>query len=1368
MKKRRWNIGITLVLIVSLMAGVLGKPQGAVQAKQMVNPVQAQAAKEKAEPPYKEGQAVILYKNNTATSKKYAVNSVIKDGMEVTDTYEFTVGQSTITKKSGENDFSVSLVESQTYSTKELVSKLKARSDILYAEPNYIVKASGVTNDTYSDFQWGLDNQGQSGGTIGNDIKADTAKLNTNVDSKERVVAIVDTGVDYTHEDLKDIMWNNPYTDTKRLKGKYGYDFANYDDDPMDDSGHGSHCAGIIAGKTNNNLGIAGVARSSNVKIMALKMMDADGYGSTIDAIGCYYYIYRAQQLGVNVVAVNNSWSGGSDYGDDILALLINLTGKKGAVSVCSAGNESVDNDITSNTPSTLESPYVISVAASDEKGELASFSNYGKKSVDIAAPGTNILSSVSYPCFNPTIYTNKDEMCGLYYDFTNGLLNESTTYIAGKINYCLEGDGGAPQTVKLITTDYFGKKEQNSQSLEWKITGAREGESYKLFFPYRSEISETPVYDSAAVKFQGPDDVFNYYSSKFPTTFLLTDNALKDGSFAGNDEKSLYGSYLYGKMGFWRHVSNKAFSRVNSVKDRAIGIQIDIVKDGDYTVVVDDLAVSKSGVQTEDFGKYDFASGTSMAAPFVTGAVAAAANAYPKEDAAKVRARVLGSVNQVDEMKGKILTGGNLDCSKVEDPNPCVDAISFNKNNQIEMSGNFLNQSKVKLNNKEVTPVSKTDNKIVLNSAGYLNKGIEIEIGKGNYKYTEFFFAGSGKSFEQMRKMMMAPEGGNLTSDGNSLYYVKGNGQIDVCFLDDYDEEDYDDEDDDYDGGSAGWEGIGSSFTMSNLFSEIEKDYSYSDLYLDSEAVYANGYIWAIATLDLSYGVEKALVYYDFNKASWVKAANLPSSIVALSNITLGAYNGTIYLIGGFNESTGTTSQKVVYYTKSGWKNGVSIPEGRHFSKAIQVGNKLVVTLGGNDAGNCPANIIFDGSKWTQSKAKLTTPFNPSTYEYNKKSAVYYTGQIGLAANAIIYTGCQVDGVGDTFKYNMSNDTFTSLGYSLSKHEKGIDILATSVNDTFYIFNCKEGVYNEDYDDEEDDDYEDMIYEAELLKAPIQTGCIKIEDATTEGGYVDGAGIYLPGETAVLTAKVLPDYYLKKLMVDAKVVSGKTYRLNTAVSKNVIKVKVTTGAYVSEIAMSKKQLPLEKGKKYRLKASTYPSNAENKNIKWTSSNPSVAKVSSNGVVKAVSSKVGATAVITAKATDRGNVKAVCKVKIVKLKKKNAKVTAGGCLYKVTKSHTEKGQVTFRGWKKNDLKKVTIPASIRISGVDYQVTGISKDAFKKGKKVNSVIIKSKKLKSVSKGSLKRLSKKCVVTVPKVKKASYKKMLKKAGFKGKIK
>ncbi|MBN2019684.1 MAG: S8 family serine peptidase [Sedimentisphaerales bacterium] len=263
-------------------------------------------------------------------------------------------------------------------SLQEILEAYRNDPDVEYAELNHIVRGLLTPDDPYYAVQWALDNTGQpypvsggatDSGTPDADIDAPDA-WNIYTGGSDIIVAVIDSGVDYTHKDLVGNMW----TDTN---GKYGYDYVNDDDDPMDDFGHGTHCAGIIAAMTNNSLDTAGVCW--NARIMAVKSISSDNTGTESGAVSAIYY---AVDNGADVLS--NSWGG--PYSESI-GQAVNYAYSQGVIIVAAAGN---DNSSSPLYPAYYE--HVISVAATDSDDNKASFSSYGEW-VDIAAPGVDILS---------------------------------------------------------------------------------------------------------------------------------------------------------------------------------------------------------------------------------------------------------------------------------------------------------------------------------------------------------------------------------------------------------------------------------------------------------------------------------------------------------------------------------------------------------------------------------------------------------------------------------------------------------------------------------------------------------------------------------------------------------------------------------------------------------------------------------------------------------------------------------------------------------------------------------------------------------------------------------------------------------------
>ena len=281
---------------------------------------------------------------------------------------------------------------------KAAIATYLAQPGVAYAEPNYIVRATGAPDDPQFESLWGLHNTGQEGGIPGADIDALNAWSYT-TGSTNVVVAVIDTGIDYNHEDLAANMWNNPGEIPDNnidddgngiVDDVYGARWvdgigAPTSGDPMDGAGHGSHCAGTIGGVGNNGVGVAGVNWS--VRLMALKFLSDDGFGSNADAISAIEY---AIDKGAHLS--NNSWGGGG-Y-SQALKDAIDAAGEANQLFIAAAGNSSSDNDADPHYPSSYESSNIVAVASSDRYDEMSSFSCYGLTSVDLAAPGSSILST--------------------------------------------------------------------------------------------------------------------------------------------------------------------------------------------------------------------------------------------------------------------------------------------------------------------------------------------------------------------------------------------------------------------------------------------------------------------------------------------------------------------------------------------------------------------------------------------------------------------------------------------------------------------------------------------------------------------------------------------------------------------------------------------------------------------------------------------------------------------------------------------------------------------------------------------------------------------------------------------------------------
>ena len=192
-------------------------------------------------------------------------------------------------------------------------------------------------------------------------------------------------------------MWTRPdnvpaYKDDEigSINDLHGFNADENQADPMDENGHGTHCAGVIGAEGDNNEGIAGI--NWQVEIMALKFLGRSGFGSTKNAIESINYAIDRKRNGVNVKIISASW--GSTAKSKALEDAIRAAGEEGILFVAAAGNDATDNDKRAHYPSNYKLPNVISIAATDRNDNLASFSNYGAKTVHIAAPGKDIAST--------------------------------------------------------------------------------------------------------------------------------------------------------------------------------------------------------------------------------------------------------------------------------------------------------------------------------------------------------------------------------------------------------------------------------------------------------------------------------------------------------------------------------------------------------------------------------------------------------------------------------------------------------------------------------------------------------------------------------------------------------------------------------------------------------------------------------------------------------------------------------------------------------------------------------------------------------------------------------------------------------------
>jgi subtilisin family serine protease len=261
----------------------------------------------------------------------------------------------------------------------------------LLAQPNFIYKIFNTPNDPQFGSLYGMTK-------ISAPAAWDVTTGNTGV-----IVADIDTGIDYNHQDLAANMWSNPGEiqnngiddDSNGFVDDYfGYDFINNDSNPTDDHGHGTDTTGTIGAVGNNSVGVVGV--NWNVKLMALKTHAGDGNSTAAAVIAAFNYVTMMKNRGINIRVTSSSWGGAPEAAgyDQALKDAIDAAGNVGVLNVFAAGNDGRNIDPAPSYPASYNSPSILSVASSTSTDARSSFSNWGLVSVDVAAPGSSILST--------------------------------------------------------------------------------------------------------------------------------------------------------------------------------------------------------------------------------------------------------------------------------------------------------------------------------------------------------------------------------------------------------------------------------------------------------------------------------------------------------------------------------------------------------------------------------------------------------------------------------------------------------------------------------------------------------------------------------------------------------------------------------------------------------------------------------------------------------------------------------------------------------------------------------------------------------------------------------------------------------------
>ncbi len=521
-------------------------------------------------------------------------------------------------------------------SVKQAVAQYKMDPNVEYAEPNYIRHFEATTpNDSDFGELWGLHNTGQQvdgvGGTYDADIDAPEA-WDITTGSNNVIIAVIDSGVAYDHPEIIPNIWkntaelnrtadldddNNGYVDDI-----YGWDFWSNDNNPEDYNSHGTHVSGTIAARGNNGAAITGV--NWNAKIMALRI---GGIGTSVgDATAAIGY---AVDNGADII--NASW-GGPDFSQTEHDA-ISVANDHGVLFVAAAGNGGSDgigdnNDQTPHYPSDYNLSNIIAVAATDQNDNLASFSNYGEVSVDVAAPGDNIYSTI------PAEYTSGAKVVLYTEDFdpfpsgwTFFNINNLWNFVVGTgdgLTNCLED---SPEGNYLNNTDSLAVLRTPFSSVKDNY--------YTLSFRIKAELED--YFDRLLLAWSTNGN--NWYQ----------EGSYLTGSTAGGFVNASFDLTLMADLlsefyfGFWLHSDSS------------------VTQDGVY---IDNLELYREPIIISGYG-YDYYPGTSMASPHVAGVAGLVKAQNPNYTHLQIRDAILNTVDNLPSLSGKVSTGGRVNAFK-------------------------------------------------------------------------------------------------------------------------------------------------------------------------------------------------------------------------------------------------------------------------------------------------------------------------------------------------------------------------------------------------------------------------------------------------------------------------------------------------------------------------------------------------------------------------------------------------------------------------------------------------------------------------------------------------------------------------------
>ncbi len=907
---------------------------------------------------------------------------------------------------------SIVLVQSDSMSTEELIQSLEEQPGVEYAEPDYVIRAyssqsAASVNEpgsVYFGWQWHLQSRDEAAGSTNVSYIWDENSGSPvhSTGTGTAVVAVLDSGIDYTNPDLAPSMWDDG-------NGFCGYDFSpsaespEGDADPMDVYGHGTHVAGIIGA---SGQGVSGM--NPNIKLAALKVLGDDGSGLISAGIRAYDYICRHKEAGADIVAANNSWGGHGP--SKALEEAVDHAGQLGIISVMASGNEGQDNDASIQPPESGNPLVSLTVNASDREGRAAAFSNFGQINTDLYAPGVDIFST--YPVAKGAAYPV----------FPSGNANPAVVYNADMP--AVEGNSveAVEESVSAGGVTLFLPSAEEP-ALRWETRAGAVGDTQGIQWA----LGDMRAFKERANYLGLTMGVTDEIQSERGRLIKIQVRINGENGPAWADVSTADTSVEYGAPG------PVSVSLVN-MKDSVIweDFQIRILRTAAQLDLDQTLSLRLEGLLlAEETAPYRFLSGTSMAAPAVTGAIALLSDAYgvssieDTEEQAQamygIRARLAGGVTRTEEMADTCVSGGYLDLEKaVTSPYPVLDELIQQGNRGILKGYFFGSEGTLTMDGEELAVSEWTDTQITFTLPAGTAEGMHVfrvtdtgtavdgsQYGQDHFQTEAVSPSAGGELFEKLSSPDLTQLGVELSFEQvNPVSAAAVNGKVYVAS-------------DEFKALSdAGEIRVLLAYdTVSGIWGKEELPF-----------IGADKLIQIAASGDRLYILENAetgiLVVHSYNPLS--------GHTEVLSEINTGEafynsgfiYGGdSLWIAGGARLSDAETQEPVAYAFRVDVKTGMSqeLPSLDVARSTPSLGfaeGKLIVTGGENPDGQWESTTqIWDGSAWIQGASF------PEVYDNQVNMAA--SGSFG---GRMIVSGMlsDRDHTGDTWMYDVQAGTWT------------------------------------------------------------------------------------------------------------------------------------------------------------------------------------------------------------------------------------------------------------------------------------------------------------------------------------------------------